>query len=452
MAGRPLRQLGGQLDPLGLAARQGRRRLAEADVAEADVDQRLHVAGDGGLVGEELQRLLARQVEHLGDVLALERDVEGVAVVAGALAHLARDVDVGQEVHLDLDRAVAGARLAAAALDVEREPPGQVAADLGLLGLGEQLADVVEHAGVGGGVRPRGAPDGRLVDADDLVELLDALDALVAARRHLGPVDLLHQRPQQDVVDEGRLARARHAGDGDEARRAGCRRRCPARLCSRAPLTESQPSPGSRRCSGTGIDRVPGQVLAGERRLVLAAAACTVPEWTIAPPCSPAPGPMSTTWSATAMVSSSCSTTMTVLPSSRRRISVSISRRLSRWCSPIDGSSSTYSTPTRPEPIWLARRMRWASPPARVAVPRDERQVVEADVEQEPQPGVDLLEHRLGDHAVALGQLERRRATAGGLADRHRRQLGDVAPADRDRQVNGLSRAPSHAGHGTSRM
>ena len=125
VAGGALGQLAGQLDPLRLAARQRRRRLAEAHVAEADVDERLHVAGDGRLVGEELERLLARQVEHLGDVLALERDVEGVAVVAGALAHLARHVHVGQEVHLDLDGAVARARLAAAALDVEGEPPGR---------------------------------------------------------------------------------------------------------------------------------------------------------------------------------------------------------------------------------------------------------------------------------------------------------------------------------------
>ena len=36
------------------------------------------------------------------------------------------------------------------------------------------------------------------------------------------------------------------------------------------------------------------------------------------------------------------------------------SRALSRGCRPIVGSSSTYSTPVRPLPIWLARRMRWA--------------------------------------------------------------------------------------------
>jgi hypothetical protein len=41
LAGRDLRQLGGELHPLRLAARERRRRLAELDVVEADVVQRL---------------------------------------------------------------------------------------------------------------------------------------------------------------------------------------------------------------------------------------------------------------------------------------------------------------------------------------------------------------------------------------------------------------------------
>ena len=49
----------------------------------------------------------------------------------------------------DLIRAVAGTCLAPAALDVEGKPARLVAADLGFGGGGEQLADVVEHAGVG---------------------------------------------------------------------------------------------------------------------------------------------------------------------------------------------------------------------------------------------------------------------------------------------------------------
>ena len=227
VTGRSLGELGRQLHALRLAARQRRRRLAEPDVSEPDVDERLHVARDARLVGEEVDRLGDRHVEHVGDVLALELDVERVAVVPGALAHLARHVHVGQEVHLDLQRAVAGARLAAAALDVEAEPARHVAAHLRLVGRGEQLADAVEHAGVRGRVGPRRAPDRRLVHVDHLVEQLDAGDPLVLARRHLRRVDPLHQHRQQDVADQRRLARTRHTGDGDEVPERDLDRRGP---------------------------------------------------------------------------------------------------------------------------------------------------------------------------------------------------------------------------------
>ena len=79
---------------------------------------------------------------------------------------------------------------------------------------------------------------------------------------------------------------------------------------------------------------------------------------------------MSTIQSAVRIVSSSCSTTSSVLPRSRSRISVAMSLALSRWCRPIDGSSRMYSTPIRLDPIWVASRMRWASPPESVSLVR----------------------------------------------------------------------------------
>ena len=118
---RPSRQLGRELDPLRLAAGEGRRRLAEVDVAEADVEQGLELGADLGDRREELERLGDGHLEHVRDGLALVVDLEGLAVVALALADLARDVDVGQELHLDLQDAVALAVLAASALDVEAE-------------------------------------------------------------------------------------------------------------------------------------------------------------------------------------------------------------------------------------------------------------------------------------------------------------------------------------------
>ena len=142
------------------------------------------------------------------------------------------------------------------------------------------------------------------------------------------------------------------------------------RLFSRAPLSSSRSPSAGRRTCGTRIS-FPPERYCPVRERSSARRPSRSPEWTTSPPCSPAPGPMSTTWSAARMVSSSCSTTITVLPRSRSRSRVSMRRLLSRWWRPTDGSSSTYSTPTRPLPICEARRIRWASPPARVAAERD---------------------------------------------------------------------------------
>ncbi len=101
-----LAELGGELDALGLAAGERRRRLAELDVAEPDVVR--GSAGDVAIRGTGAKKahgVLDGHVEHVGDVLALVADLERLAVVALAVADLAGDVDVGEEVHLDRDRA-----------------------------------------------------------------------------------------------------------------------------------------------------------------------------------------------------------------------------------------------------------------------------------------------------------------------------------------------------------
>ena len=206
----------GELHALRLAAGERRRRLAERHVVEPDVVQRLQPAADLRDLREERERLLDRHLEHVGDRLALEAHLERLAVVALALARLARDVDVGQEVHLDLDLAVALARLAAAALDVEREAARLVAAHLRVGRQRVQLADVREEVGVRRGVRARRAADRALVDLDHLVERVDPLDASCAPGFERIRVQLVGERLVDDLVHERRLAGARDAGDRDE--------------------------------------------------------------------------------------------------------------------------------------------------------------------------------------------------------------------------------------------
>ena len=115
--------------------------------------------------------------------------------------------------HFYLQNAAALARLAAPALDVKAEPSGTVAAHFGVLRVGKQAADVPEHACVGGGVGARCAPDGRLVNADDLVHPFHALDLLALTGAAAGAVQGGCQRFVQNFIDQRGFSRTRHTGN-----------------------------------------------------------------------------------------------------------------------------------------------------------------------------------------------------------------------------------------------
>ncbi len=139
----------------------------------------------------------------------------------------------------------------------------------------------------------------------------------------------------------------------------------PLRLCRSAPRTGSRPV-GVRTAPLSGVRRRsdrPVSVSASRSRSY-------GPSKTTCPPSEPARGPMSTTWSATAITSGSCSTTSTVLPLSRSRTSRSPSRPTSRGCRPTLGSSKTNVSPVSELPIWRTIFRRWPSPPESVVVSR----------------------------------------------------------------------------------
>src|SRR5580765_2989108 len=101
--------------------------------------------------------------------------------------------------HLDLDDAVALAGPATPALDAEGEAPRLVAARLALGQPCEPLADRREGAGIGRRVRARRAADRRLVDVDDLVDVLEPLNTVVRGGRQRGAVELARHRAVERV-------------------------------------------------------------------------------------------------------------------------------------------------------------------------------------------------------------------------------------------------------------
>lgn len=121
---RAFRQFLGKLDALRLAARERIRLLADLDITEADILQRLQLVAHGRHRREEIDAFLHSHVEHVGDRPLFEGDVERLAIVALAVADVAGDVDIGQEVHLDLDDAVSWQASQRPPLTLKEKRPG----------------------------------------------------------------------------------------------------------------------------------------------------------------------------------------------------------------------------------------------------------------------------------------------------------------------------------------
>ena len=131
MAAGELDEETGELQALGLAAGEGRGRLAEPQIVEPHVHQGPEPRLDLPLLPEEAEGLARRQVEDLGDRLAPIGDLQGLGAIAGAPAFGTSHHDIGQELHVDDQEAVPLAGVAAAPLDVEAEAARPVVAGLG---------------------------------------------------------------------------------------------------------------------------------------------------------------------------------------------------------------------------------------------------------------------------------------------------------------------------------
>ena len=121
--------------------------------------------------------------------------------------------------HLYLDYSVAAACLASAALDVEAEPSGVVAAHLGVGRLRENLSYKIEYSGICCRIAAGRSANGRLVDIDYLVELFQSQYGVMFAGTHVRPIELAQQGLLDNFVDEARFAGtgySRYAGKNPE--------------------------------------------------------------------------------------------------------------------------------------------------------------------------------------------------------------------------------------------
>src|SRR5258708_4828412 len=212
-AGLTLGKLAGQLDALRFAAGKCGGRLAELNVTEADFHERRKFLLNLRNVFEELERVGRRQIENIADGVAFVAHGERFRIVAAAAADFAKNVNVGEEIHLDAAQAVALAGFASAAFYVEAEAAGAVAAFARFGKHRKKLADGREDSRIRGGIRTGGAAHWRLVQFDDLVDLIGADDFAMRAGRFLGALEVLREGAGENVVDDRGFAGAGDAGD-----------------------------------------------------------------------------------------------------------------------------------------------------------------------------------------------------------------------------------------------
>ena len=155
--------------------------MSKPDVTKADVFKGLEDAADLWVSLKEFKGVVDAHVENIGDRFAAVLDLERRLIEATSTAHFAGDVDVGEEVHLDFFLPITSTSVAASAFDVEAEAAALVAVHSRLREVGERGSDEVEDFGVGCRVGARSSSDRLLVDLDDLVDPLKAIDGVVCA-------------------------------------------------------------------------------------------------------------------------------------------------------------------------------------------------------------------------------------------------------------------------------
>ena len=310
-------------------------------------------------------------------------------------------------------------------LTLKLKRPGAVAAEPRLGDAGEQLADRREQADIGRRVGARRSPDRALVDLDDLVDGLGALERVVGADRLARAVELAGQRPVQDLGDERALAAARHAGDGHERPERHAQVHVlqvvlagaldderlavagPAHRGDRHGPFAAQECAGDRsRLGQDHFERPVGDDLAA----VLPGPGPDVHD--------PVRGP-----DGLLVVLDDEDRVAEVAQPGQRGDELGVvalvqpDRRLVEDVQ--DAHQGRPDLGGQPDPLGLAARQRDARPV--------QGQVVEPDVDEEPEPRDDLLEQLVGDRPLALVEAAtQRRRPAQRVRDRHRRDVPDV--------------------------
>ena len=133
------------------------------------------------------------------------------------MANIAGHIHIGQKVHFNLFNAVALARFASAALDIEGKTSAGVSARLGVPCLRKQVPDICEKSRIRCRIGARGASDRALVNGNHFVEMLHSFNPVMRAGVSRRVVQCRGKRRIKNPVDQGGFSGAGNTRHADKA-------------------------------------------------------------------------------------------------------------------------------------------------------------------------------------------------------------------------------------------
>ena len=202
----------GQLDALGFPARQGVGGLSQLDIIQPNILQQFDFIPHGGDGVKERQGFLNTHLQNIGNGFVAVCHIQRFAVVPFAFTRFAFHIHIGQKVHFNFNQPVPLTGLAPSPLDVKGKAARGIAAGFGLWQGRKPIPNGRKGPDIGDGVGPRRASDGGLINFDDFVDPLAALDAVHIALQVRTPKTGQHPLIQT-VHNQRRLARPTHPRD-----------------------------------------------------------------------------------------------------------------------------------------------------------------------------------------------------------------------------------------------
>ena len=196
----------GKLHALVLTSGKCRRALAQLDVTQSDVFERLKTFTNRlvAVLPKEFDGLADGHVEHVVDVLAFVSDVENVALEPLPVAGVAHQFQIGHELHFHGNDTCALAFLASSSVSIEGE---ELRTESHLLGeglFGKQLANGVVGLHVGCRVRARALANWILVDQFHVLHSFPiAFKRKIFARQVGHLVEMAFQGGVEDAFQQG---------------------------------------------------------------------------------------------------------------------------------------------------------------------------------------------------------------------------------------------------------